>query len=45
MSLDRHINLRGLAFHYRDWGGHGRPIVLLHGLASTCHIWTGRRPC
>ncbi|MDA0263821.1 MAG: alpha/beta hydrolase [Chloroflexi bacterium] len=28
-----------MSFHYRDWGGSGQPIVLLHGLASTCHIW------
>ncbi len=33
------IDLRGLPFHYRDWGGHGRHVLLLHGLASTCHIW------
>ena len=33
------IDLRGLPFHYRDWGGDGRPLLLLHGLASTCHIW------
>lgn len=39
MSLDRYVNLRGLDFHYRDWGGGGRPIVLLHGLASSCRIW------
>jgi pimeloyl-ACP methyl ester carboxylesterase len=25
--------------HYRDWGGDSRPIVLLHGLASSCRIW------
>lgn len=31
--------LHGLTFHYRDWGGTGRPLVLLHGLASTSHIW------
>ena len=36
---DCHIELRGLVFHYRDWGGRGRPVLLLHGLASTCHIW------
>lgn len=43
---DHYIDLRGLTFHYRDWGGpdadtddSGRPILLLHGLASTCHIW------
>ncbi len=36
---DAWVNLNGLSFHYRDWGGSGQPIVLLHGLASTCHIW------
>ena len=36
---DCHIELRGLPFHYRDWGGDGPPVLLLHGLASTCHIW------
>lgn len=36
---DHYLNLRGLSFHYRDWGGAGRPILLLHGLASTCRIW------
>ena len=33
------VTVDGLSFHYRDWGGSGQPIVLLHGLASTCHIW------
>lgn len=36
---DCYIDLRGLPFRYRDWGGDGRPVLLLHGLASTCHIW------
>ena len=36
---DEWITLNGLSFHYRDWGGSGQPIVLLHGLASSCHIW------
>ena len=36
---DCYVELRGLPFHYRDWGGDGRPVLLLHGLASTCHIW------
>ena len=36
---DCYMDLRGLPFHYRDWGGAGRPVLLLHGLASTCHIW------
>ena len=37
--LDEIVTIDGLDFHCQDWGGVGRPIVLLHGLASTCHIW------
>ena len=33
------VTVDGLRFHFRDWGGSGQPLVLLHGLASTCHIW------
>ena len=29
----------GLRMHVRNWGGEGRPVALLHGLASTCRIW------
>ena len=29
----------GLRMHVRNWGGEGRPVVLLHGLASSCRIW------
>jgi pimeloyl-ACP methyl ester carboxylesterase len=36
---DLNTTLGGILLHYRDWGGAGQPIVLLHGLASTCHIW------
>ena len=36
---DKRITVNSLDFHYRDWGGSGRSLVLLHGLASTCHIW------
>jgi non-heme chloroperoxidase len=39
MVEDRFVELRGLMFHYRDWGGRGAPLVLLHGLASTSHIF------
>ena len=28
-----------IRLHYRDWGGAGRPLILLHGLASSCRIW------
>jgi pimeloyl-ACP methyl ester carboxylesterase len=36
---DCQIDLRGLTFHYRDWGGRSKPLVLLHGLASQSHIF------
>ena len=36
---DQFVELRGLRFHYRDWGGRGQPLVLLHGLASNARIW------
>ncbi len=35
----RSVTLRGLRFHYRDWGGRGQPLLLLHGLASNSRIW------
>ncbi len=36
---DKWVKLRGLRFHYRDWGGSGSRIVLLHGLSSQSHIF------
>jgi pimeloyl-ACP methyl ester carboxylesterase len=36
---DLYVDLDNLTLHYRDWGGDGRPLVLVHGLASTCRIW------
>ena len=36
---DELVSIDGLDFHCQDWGGEGRPIVLLHGLASSCRIW------
>ena len=36
---DGWLTVNGLNLHYRDWGGLGPPLILLHGLASTCHIW------
>ena len=33
------LEARDLRFHYRDWGGTGKPLVLLHGLASNARIW------
>ncbi len=36
---DEYTRYGGLRMHVRKWGGEGRPLVLLHGLASTCRIW------
>ena len=36
---DVHTSVSGNSFHYRDWGGDGQAIVLVHGLASNCRIW------
>ena len=38
-AIDGYFATNETKLHYRDWGGTGRPIVLLHGLASSCHIW------
>ena len=39
ISEDKFINLNGLSFHYIESVGNGRPIILLHGLASNAHFW------
>jgi pimeloyl-ACP methyl ester carboxylesterase len=49
MELDRRrdefITLRsGVRLHYLDWGGSGRALILLHGLASSCRIWDFMAP-
>ena len=41
---DESVDINGLGFHVQDWGGSGRQIVLLHGLASTCQIWEQAAP-
>jgi len=39
IPTDSYLLLNNLRFHYRDWGGAGQPVVLLHGLASNARIW------
>ncbi len=39
LAQSNFVNLAGLRLHYVDWGGSGTPILLVHGLASTTHIW------
>jgi pimeloyl-ACP methyl ester carboxylesterase len=35
-----HILLRGMRFHYVEWGDHAaRPILFLHGGGQTCRTW------
>ena len=36
---DSHISVNGNSFHFRNWGGEGQAVVLVHGLASNCRIW------
>ena len=36
---DCFVSIRGNSLHYRDWGGSGQPVALVHGLASNCRIW------
>ncbi len=43
-AIDKTIGIRGLSFHYREYGEGGRPIVLLHGVASNCRIWITTAP-
>lgn len=44
-ALDRTVDLGGLSFHYREYAhpdgsdAEGRPVVLLHGVASNSRIW------
>ena len=38
-AIDKNVAVNELRFHYRDWGGFGWPVLLLHGLASTAHSW------
>ena len=37
--IESHVRAGGGEIHYRDWGGSGRAVALVHGLASNCRIW------
>ena len=44
-AADKQITLRGLRFHYREYGPpEARPLVLLHGVASNSRIWITTAP-
>ena len=34
---EKWANIGDLRVRYLDWGGHGVPVILLHGLASSAH--------
>jgi esterase len=36
---ERHVVLRGMRFHYLDWGGNGEVLLFLHGGGLTAHTW------
>ena len=39
-AIDKTLAVEGgIRLHYRDWGGKGWPVLMLHGLSSTSHIW------
>ena len=37
--IEKKVEINSIQFYYRDWGGSGQEIVLLHGLASNSRIW------
>ncbi len=39
MATEGYVEASGLRFHLYEWGGAGRPVVLLHGLASNARVW------
>ena len=39
IGQDRYIDAEGLSFHYVSYGGQGRDLLLLHGLASNARFW------
>lgn len=38
------VDSGGVELHYLDWGGEGRPLVLLAGLGGTAHLFRGLAP-
>ena len=44
MPKERFFDSDGANLHYMDWGGAGRPLVLLAGLGDTAHLYRGLAP-
>jgi hypothetical protein len=39
VATSKFVELGGLKFHYLDWGGEGRPLLMLHGFSGHAHTW------
>ena len=44
MLEDGFVDSDGVRLHYIDWGGTGRPLLLLAGLGGTAHLFRGLAP-
>lgn len=44
MPTEAFFDSAGVKLHYLDWGGSGRPMVLLAGLGDTAHQFRGLAP-
>ncbi len=44
MPREGFVDSGGIRLHYMDWGGRGRPLVLLAGLGGTAHLFRGLAP-
>lgn len=44
MPRDRFFRSDGVRLHYLDWGGSGKPVVLLAGLGDSAHLYHGLAP-
>jgi len=44
MFTESFFDSNGVSLHYIDWGGRGRPVVLLAGLGGTAHVFRGLAP-
>jgi hypothetical protein len=40
----RFVQVNGIRLHYLEWGSHGSPIVLVHGMYDTARVWSAVAP-
>src|SRR5215510_5858019 len=38
------VHVNGIRINYLDWGGHGPPLVMIHGLGDSPHIFDELAP-